>query len=124
MADKSTALIQAALSRAMADPGGVPLHGRKADDGLFASSAGGRLAAQRCKDDGFLQLFRTEVIGKKPREIYGITEKGVAYLLAQVGPKQVLEDFVRVLESRQTQAGEVLGQVQQMRALHQGLAGR
>src|SRR5207253_3253303 len=43
-----------------------------------------------------------------------ITEKGMAHLLAQVSPKQVLEDFIRVLDARQSQASELLASARGM----------
>jgi DNA-binding PadR family transcriptional regulator len=114
LADKSTELILAALSRAIADPHGLSLHGRKASSGMFAATSGGRLAAQRAKDEGYLQVLRTQPRGKAIDEICAITEKGVAYLLSQVNPKQVLEDFIRSLESKQHQTGELLTAAHQM----------
>jgi hypothetical protein len=114
LADKSTELILAALSRAIADPNGLALLGRKASPGIFAATSGGRVAAQRAKDEGYLQVLRTEPRGKAIDEICAITEKGVAYLLNQVNPKQVLEDFIRSLESKQFQTGELLARAQEM----------
>jgi hypothetical protein len=114
LADKSSQIILTALSRAVSDPPGVPLHGKKGAAGLFAGTAAGKLAAQRCKDEGYLQFVRTEKRGKSTLEICAITDKGMAYLLSQISPKQVLEDFVRALEARQAQAGELLTSAKQM----------
>jgi hypothetical protein len=116
MADKSTQLVLAALSRAVADPTGVPLHGGKAAPGLFAANATGKQAAQLCKDQGYLRVVQTETRGKTTVELCAVTEKGLAYLLSQVSPKQVLEDFVRTLEARQSQTGELLMIARQMQA--------
>src|SRR5262249_28975827 len=44
------------------------------------------------------------------------TEKGLAYLLHQTSPKQVLEDLVRALDARQAQTSELLTIAQQMQA--------
>jgi hypothetical protein len=118
LADKSTSLVLEALGRAVADPAGVPLHGTKAAPGLFTSTAAARQAAQHCKDEGYLRLVRTETRGRTAQEIYAITEKGLAYLLSQVSPKQVLEDFVRALQARQIQVGEL---VEATRAWQAGL---
>jgi hypothetical protein len=115
LADKSTAIVVAALSRAIADPQGLALFTRKEGAGLFSGTSGGRLAAQRAKDDGYIQVVRTEKRGKNLDEFCAITEKGVAYLLSQVSPKQVLEDFIRSLETKQGQTGELLANVQHMR---------
>jgi hypothetical protein len=104
------------LSRAAADPAGVPLFGGKSSPGLFAASASGRAIAQRCKDEGLLRVVRTETGGKAPLDVCTITEKGLAYLLGQVSPRQILEDFIRTLEAKQVQAGELLLIARQMQA--------
>jgi hypothetical protein len=114
LADKSSQLVLCALSRAVADPGGVPLHGNKTRPGLFATNALGRQAAQRCKDDGLLRVIQTETHGAATREFCAITEKGLVYLLNQLSPKQVLEDFIRTLDARQAQAAELLSLARQM----------
>jgi len=116
MADKSTQLILDALSQAAADPAGVLLHGSKAAPGLFAATAPAKQAAQRCKDEGYLRVVRTETRGKSVQEVCAITEKGLAYLLGQVSPKQVLEDFVRALEARRSQVGELVAAARQAQA--------
>src|SRR5213596_1464453 len=71
LADKTTSLILDALSRAVADPAGVPLHGKTAS-GLFTTTAAAKQAAQRCKDEGFLRIVRTETKGKTLHEICAI----------------------------------------------------
>jgi hypothetical protein len=131
VADKSNQLILTALSRAAAAPAGVPLHGSKTNAGLFPSNAAGKQAAQRCQEDGYLCLVPdaeapllngeaggTITLAKKKSAkapLCTITEKGLAYLLSQVSPRQVLEDFVRALETRQGQADELLDLARQMR---------
>ncbi|MFL5339321.1 MAG: hypothetical protein ACJ8F7_04060 [Gemmataceae bacterium] len=114
MADKSTRLILDALSRAATAPDGLPLFGAKASPGLFPSNAAARAAAQRCKDDGYLQVL--ELADKPARELCGITDKGRTWLLHQVSPRQVLEDFVRVLEDRQKQADDLIAAARRMAA--------
>jgi hypothetical protein len=114
LADKASQLILAALGRAVADSSGLPLHGGKGGSALFAGTAVGKLAAQRCKDEGYLQTVRTETRGKSTFDICAITEKGMAHLLAQVSPKRVLEDFIRVLDSRQSQASELVASARGM----------
>src|SRR5437016_151165 len=106
LSDKSSEIITAALRRAAAVPAGLPLHGRS--QRLFAESASGRKAAQLCKSEGYLHIVRTESRGRKVRELCAVTEKGLAYLLSQVSPKQVLEDLVRALHSQQANVGELL----------------
>ena len=131
MADKSNQLILTALSRAAAAPAGVALHGNKTVAGLFPTNAAGKQAAQRCQEDGYLCLVSEAETASSNGEAGGtmtlvkkkaakaplctITEKGLAYLLGQVSPRQVLEDFVRALETRQSQADELLDLARQMR---------
>jgi hypothetical protein len=116
LADKSTQLILDALCRAVADPAGAPLYGSKAKAGLFATTAPGRQAVQRCKEHNWLRVVRTEKRGKTEVEIGAITETGLAYLLSQVSPKQVLEDLVRALEDRQQQVGALVAAAHETQA--------
>jgi hypothetical protein len=116
MADRPTQILLDGLSRAAADPAGLPLFGGKSSAGLFAATASGRAVAQRCKDEGLLRVVGTEPRGKAPLEVCAITDKGLAYLLGQVNPRQVLEDFIRALDARQSQAGELLMMARQMQA--------
>jgi hypothetical protein len=129
VADKSNQLILAALGRAAAADS-VPLHGSKAAPGLFPTNAAGKQAAQRCQEDGYLCLIAAEdadahangaggtatLVKKKTsgHPLCAITEKGLAYLLGQVSPRQVLEDFVRTLEARQKQADDLLALARHM----------
>jgi len=131
VADKSNQLILMALSRAAAAPASVQLHGSKTILGLFPTNAAGKQAAQRCLEDGYLCLVPdTEatsstietggtitLVKKKAAKapLCTITEKGLTYLLGQVSPRQVLEDFVRALETRQNQTDELLDLARQMR---------
>ena len=121
MADKLTQHIIDALSRAAADPGGLPLFAGKSEPGLFPSASPGKLASQKCLSDGLVRVVRTETKGKSDRELYGLTDKGWEFLLAAVNPKQVLEDFVRVLEARRGEVGELLDTARQMAESLQGL---
>ncbi len=126
MADKSNQLVLTALSRAAATAGAVPLYGSKAQAGLFPNNAAGKQAAQRCQEDGYLCLVPAPeatpsdsngetggaitLVKKKTANVPlgAITEKGLTYLLSQVSPRQVLEDFVRALEGRQNQVDALL----------------
>jgi hypothetical protein len=101
LADKSTLLVLDALGRAAADPAGVPLIGSKS--ALFPASPLARQAAQRCLDEQFLRVVRTEERGKSVQEYCTLTERGLAYLLQRVHPRHVLEDLLRALEARQQQ---------------------
>lgn len=114
MADKLAQHILDALSKAAAEPGGLPLLATKSEPGLFPSTAAAKSAAQKCVAEGLLQLSRTEARGKLARELHTITDAGWDYLLEAVNPKQVLEDFVRVLEARQGEVGELLDRARHM----------
>lgn len=135
MADKSNQLVLTALSRAAAAAGAVPLHGNKTIAGLFPTNAAGKQAAQRCQEEGYLCLIPTSESATVPQgaedateggtitlvkkktaciPLCTITEKGLAYLLSQISPRQVLEDFVRELDMHRRQADELLHLARQM----------
>jgi hypothetical protein len=116
MADKSTPLILDALGRAATEPAGVPLHGAKGAPGLFATSATAKQLAKRCKDEGLLQVIRTETRGKTVHEICALSEQGLAFLLKEASPRQVVEDLVRALEARRGQIAELAATAQLMQA--------
>jgi HAMP domain-containing protein len=121
LADKSTRLIRDALGRAAAAPDGLALLGSKSEPGLFPPTALARAAADRCKDEGLLSVVRTEARGKQVREICALTEKGRHYLVRQSSPREVIEDFVRVLENRQTEAEALADAVAKMRQSLEGI---
>ncbi|MFO0798710.1 MAG: hypothetical protein U0804_14655 [Gemmataceae bacterium] len=108
MADKLTHQIVEALSRAAADPAGVPLVASKAEPGLFPANPAGKTAAQKAVADGLLKP--TDARAK----IYTLTDAGWAFLLAAANPKQVLEDFVRVLEARQGEVNDLVATTRRM----------
>ena len=109
MADKLTQQILDALSRAAADPAGVPLVSSRSEPGLFPATA--KAAAQKCLADGLLRAVTGATAG---RERYTPTDAGWAHLLAAANPKQVLEDFVRVLEARQGEVDDLLAAARRM----------
>jgi hypothetical protein len=119
VADKLTQQIVEALGKAAAEPLGLPLFAAKSEPGLFATGA--KAAAQKCLFDKLLHIVRTDTKGKNPRDLYAPTDAGWEYLLAAVNPKQVLEDFVRVLEERRGEVGELLVTARQMADSLQGL---
>lgn len=127
MADKSSQIVLAALSQAAAHAEGLPLHGGKTHPGLFPTTTLGKQAAQRCHDEGLLHPLPEKVAAappskKKPApQPWGLTEKGMAYLLNQVSPRHVLEDFVRALETRQAPVAELLAAARAMQATLEGL---
>lgn len=114
LADKSLQLILDGLSRAVADPAGLPLFGAKSAPGLFAASAATKQAAQKCKDQGLLQVVRLENRGKSSQEICAITENGVAFLLAQLSPRHVLQELVHAVEARQKDVQALVATSQQL----------
>jgi hypothetical protein len=113
LADKSSQLILDALSRAVADPGGLPLHATKKAPGLFATTATGKQAALRCQQDGLLSSLHVADPFKTSSGVFTITEKGLAFLLSQVSPKKVLEDLVQTLKARNAQVGELVAAAKQ-----------
>ena len=121
MADKITQQLLDALTKAAAHPGGLPLHANKTEPGLFLPTSAAKPAAEKCLADGFVKVVATDRKGKSPRDLYGLTDAGWEFLLAQVNPKQVLEDFVRVLEDRRGEVGELLVTARQMADSLQGL---
>ncbi len=121
MADKLTQLVVEALSRAVAEPGGTPLFGTRSDPGLFPATAAARPAARKALDDGLLRVVRTETKGKATRELCAATDAGLRFLLDQVSPRQVLEDFVRALERREGQVAELLAAAGRMADTLDGL---
>ncbi len=118
MADKSTQLILDALTRAATEPAGLSLHAQKSEPGLFPATAIAKAAAERARTDGLLDVIENDARG---RSVGRLTEKGRHFLVEQASPRQVLEDFVRVLEDRQTTvtelAGLVAGLAEQIRSL-------
>jgi hypothetical protein len=112
LADKSLQLIVDGLSRAAAEPGGMPLHGSSKRPGLFANTAAARLAAGRCKDEGYLRVIERENNGKMTPELCAITEKGLAYLLDHASPKQILEEINQVLRGYQAQVTQLVATAQ------------
>jgi hypothetical protein len=117
LADKSTQMVLEALGRAAAEPDGVPLLGTR--PALFPPAA--RQAAQRCLDDHLLRVVRTETRGKADQHYCALTEKGLAFLLQQVHPRQVLEDLLRAVEARQQQFDDLLRLARKSQADLEGL---
>jgi hypothetical protein len=115
VADKFTHQITDALTRLAAEPRGLPLYASKAEPGLFPNTAVAKPAAQKCLAD---ELVRASAADAKR---FALTDKGWDFLLAAVNPKQVLEDFVRALEARQGEVGELLATARRMAESLQGL---
>jgi hypothetical protein len=117
VADRSSQLLLQALSRAAAESSALPLFAGRGGPGLFPATAAGKQAAQRCRDEGY--LLDAGVQGAAPLCV--LSDKGRTYLLGQLSPREVLEDFVRALEARESQAAQLISQVRQMQASLEGL---
>jgi hypothetical protein len=111
VADKSLPIILDGLTRAVTEPAGLPLFAYRKSPGLFQSTAPARLAASRCKDEGYLHVIHSESHGKRLHEVCAITEKGLAYLLDQVSPKRILEQLVEMLGDRGNQTAQLIATV-------------
>lgn len=120
MADKLTQTILDGLTRAASESTGLPLIASRSEPGLFPATTLGRAAAQKCQADGLLTVARTEARGRSNCEFLTLTDSGWEFLLARVNPKHVLEDFVRVLESRQ---GDVHGLLEVAKRMADSLDG-
>lgn len=125
VADAWTHLVINALSRAAAHPLGLPLFSSRGEVGLFPSGNAARAAAQKCLREGLLQPYLAVGSGSagsasagpdlsRAPERYVLGPAGWAFLQAHAFPRQVLEDFVRVLENRLEQSASLLRHVQQM----------
>lgn len=104
VAEKISPLILDALTRAAAEPQGTPLLVLKNDAGLFPNTTVGKAAAKKCLDERWLGLVQS---AKPSRELYTATPAGFDHLLKEQQPKQVLEDFLRVLEDRQRDVADI-----------------
>jgi hypothetical protein len=126
--DRTSQLLISALSRAATEPAGLPLHPASRVQGLFPSTMAGKQAAQRSVADGYLRpntvaapVSVTTVSEpgsaramKPAAETFVLTDNGLSFLLSQTSPRPILEDFVRVLEARHTQASTLLTIARQM----------
>jgi hypothetical protein len=116
VADKLTPLILDALARAVATPHGSPLFASKSAAGLFPAVAAAKPAAHKCIQEGLIRMVRTDGQGKQLREYYAGTPSGLKFLVEQSSPKQVLDDFVRLLEERRDEVRELLAAAERMAA--------
>ncbi|MCI0683624.1 MAG: hypothetical protein L0Y71_16080 [Gemmataceae bacterium] len=127
MAIQVSSLILSALQRAAAEPEGLALVATRSAPGLFNASAAGKQAAQRCKEDGLLQVLRTEAKGKSALEICALTDRGLKHLLDQTSPRPVLEALLQAVERCEARLREVVsGTAQQHQHLEslRALAGK
>jgi DNA-binding PadR family transcriptional regulator len=125
LADKSSRMLIDALTRASLEPDGALLLSSKVEEGLFPPTSVAKRIADRCKEEGLLEVVRLDQAGKKSREIALITDKGRELLKESANPQQLLEDFLRLLERREEQISSLQQQVtslyQSIRATHEML---
>ncbi len=105
MADKLTPLLVAALTRAAAAPAGTPLSGPRAS-GLFPNTAAAKPAMTKAVADGLLAA-----VGGGPKELFAATPAGLDFLAGHASPKQVLDDFLRLLEGREAEVADLVAAV-------------
>lgn len=98
MTDKLTPLILSTLTRAAALPSGQPPFASKKQPGLFPNTSLGKAAHKRCLEEGWL---------RPQADAVQITDAGRRHLLESQNPREVLEDLVRVVESRLASANEL-----------------
>jgi hypothetical protein len=112
VADSLSHLVFGALSRAAAEPSGLPLFAGKAGPGLLPKVAASKAVADRLLAEGLLA---------GPPESATLTAKGRNYLIEHANPRAVVEDFVRVLEARQGDVDQLLTAAQAMAEHLRGL---
>jgi hypothetical protein len=115
LADKLAPLIINALRKAAVDRAGLLLFAGRSEPGLFPASALGKQAADRACA---AELLR-RVDGHDDR--WTITPAGTERLREETSPRQILEDCVRALESRQDQISELQATLDGMFEQMQGL---
>ncbi len=118
MADRTTLLLLHALRRALAEPAGLPLHAARSAPGLFPSTQPGKQAAQRALDDGLIQPDSADA------RLHTLSDAGLAWLLHQTSPRQVLDDMVRAIEARQAETQALVEAAQRMQASLESLRAR
>jgi hypothetical protein len=109
VAEKIPQLVLAGLARAATQPGLQPLLAQRGTAGLFPATQMGKQAAQKSRDEGYLD------------ETGAIQPEGLAYLIRERPPRQVLEDFVRAIEAREAQLHELATQVCTLLASHEAM---
>lgn len=121
MADKLTQVLLDGLTRAAADSNGQGLLATRRQPGLFPSTTLGRAAAHKaCSERLLLPVPHASSEGRSP-ERYRLSDVGWEFLLAQVNPKQVLEDFLRILEARAADVQGLQGQAERMASSLEGM---
>jgi hypothetical protein len=106
--EKITRLMISGLARAATEPQGLPLLATKAAEGLYPATALGRSAADRALQEGWL----TSPPQSEPLAF--LSDSGRQFLIQETSPKILLEDFLRIVEARQTEVQTIARQLQQM----------
>ena len=109
MAEKIPQLVLAGLARAATQPGLQPLLAQRGSAGLFPATQLGKQAAQKSRDEGYLDASGT------------LQPEGLAHLIRERPPRQVIEDFVRAIEAREAQLHELATQVCTLLASHEAM---
>ncbi len=107
MADKQSQLVLDALRRAAASPAGALLYATRHSSGLFPAVSAAKTAVRKCLDEGWL------VLRPGSPEAAALTDAGLNHLADCLSPREVLEDFVRAVESRQAQNDELIRTVRE-----------
>src|SRR5262245_10752249 len=114
---KAIAQLSASLRLAASHPDGLPVFCRKAIPGVFPNTSACRLLAQRASASGWLAPTLDDPTRVK------ITPLGLAELMELANPRQVLEDCVRAIESRENQLTAVAGALQGLESCLASLKG-
>jgi hypothetical protein len=118
LADRLAALILDGLGRAARAPHGTPLISARKAPGLFPASALGRQAAdQACHD----ALLAPDAARAADPTSYVITERGLAYLLDEISPRQVLDDVARAMDARGAQIADLIAATASLQSEWQGM---
>jgi hypothetical protein len=114
LADKSQRLLIDALTRAAADPDGLPMYAKKGSMGeaLFPQTVAARNVAERCQQQGYLEVRGEQAV---------LTSHGQKHLVETVDSKQLLEDFLRVLERRQDEIDTIASTLDRLRKSVDGM---
>jgi hypothetical protein len=104
------------VNQAARAPAGLPLFSARKVPGLFPTTATGRQAADEACHLG---LIRRD--SSADSEVFVITERGLAYLLEENTPRQVLDDVARAIESRGEQLDTIIQQAAALQMEWQGL---
>ncbi len=125
LSDKQQRWVLQALRQALITPQGMPLHAARQQPGLFPNQAAAKKAAQWCLEFGLIAPVdeAAEQVKPAPSTLCGITPRGMAYLLRETSPRQVVEHLLRALEQRGGQLSQLIESVQECRTSLDGLRG-